>query len=152
LTLYRDQPGPLGEGELADALAMAEVACEIILRLQAQVPPGSLHEVLDQLAAKRTELYQATGMVVVQLDVGPGRLPLPSGLGRMRPTARSARWQPMSSRGGSVSSGERAGTTGTNPLCRRCASMRVWTIMVAVDSTGCRVADEEVRRSWLERT
>jgi hypothetical protein len=71
LTLYRDQPGPLGEGVLTDALAMAEVACEIILRLQAQVPPGSVHEVLDQLAATRTELYQATGMVVVQLDVGP---------------------------------------------------------------------------------
>jgi len=71
LTLYRDQPGPLGEGVLPDALAMAEVACEIILRLQAQVPPGSLNQVLDQLAAERTELYQATGMVVVQLDVGP---------------------------------------------------------------------------------
>ncbi|MHB1553811.1 MAG: ANTAR domain-containing protein [Acidimicrobiales bacterium] len=71
LTLYRDRPGPLGEGVLTDALAMAEVACEITLGLQAQVPPGSLHEVLNQLAAKRTELYQATGMVVVQLDVGP---------------------------------------------------------------------------------
>jgi hypothetical protein len=71
LTLYRDQPGPLAEGVLADALAIAEVACEITLRLQAQVPPGTLHEVLDQLAEKRTVLYQATGMVVVQLDVGP---------------------------------------------------------------------------------
>lgn len=71
LTFYRDRPGPLGEGMLADALAMAEVACEITLRLQAQVPPGSLHEVLDHLAAERTELYQATGMVIVQLDAGP---------------------------------------------------------------------------------
>ncbi len=71
LALYRDQPGPLGEGVLAEALAMAEVACEITLCLQAQVPPGSLHEVLDLLAAKRTVLYQATGMVVVQLDTGP---------------------------------------------------------------------------------
>ncbi len=71
LILYRDRPGPLGDGVLTDALAMAEVACEITLGLQAQVPPGSLHEVLDRLAAKRTELYQATGMVVVQLDVGP---------------------------------------------------------------------------------
>ncbi|MHB1773669.1 MAG: ANTAR domain-containing protein [Acidimicrobiales bacterium] len=71
LTLYRGEPGPLGEGVLADALAMAEVACEITLGLQAQVPPGSLHEVLDQLAATRTVLYQATGMVVVQLDASP---------------------------------------------------------------------------------
>ena len=71
LTFYRDLPGPLGDDVLADALAMAEVACDITLRLQAQVPPGSLHEVLDELAATRTELYQATGMVVVQLDAGP---------------------------------------------------------------------------------
>lgn len=71
LTFYRSRPGPLGDGLLADALAMAEVACEITLRLQAQVPPGSLHEVLDQLAAERTVLYQATGMVLVQLDTGP---------------------------------------------------------------------------------
>jgi hypothetical protein len=70
LTFYRDQPGPLGDGLLADALAMAEVACEITLCLQAQVPPGSLHEVLDRLAAERTVLYQATGMVLVQLDTG----------------------------------------------------------------------------------
>jgi hypothetical protein len=70
LTFYRDRPGPLGEGLLTDALAMADVASEITLRLQAQVPPGSLHQVLDQLAAKRTVLYQATGMILVQLDVG----------------------------------------------------------------------------------
>lgn len=71
LSLYRDQPGPLGEDELTRALALAEVACEIILCLQAQVPPGSLHQVLDHLADRRTVLYQATGMVAVQLDVGP---------------------------------------------------------------------------------
>jgi hypothetical protein len=69
LSLYRDRTGPLGEGLLTDALAMADVACEITLRLQAQVPPGSLHQVLEQLVAKRTVLYQATGMIVVQLDV-----------------------------------------------------------------------------------
>jgi AmiR/NasT family two-component response regulator len=70
LTLYRDRPGPLGEGVLADALAMADVVCEITLRLQAQMPPGSLHQALDQLAAKRAVVYQATGMILVQLDVG----------------------------------------------------------------------------------
>lgn len=70
LTLYRDQSGPLGERFLADALAIAEVACEMTLWLQAQMPPGSLHQVLDQLAEERTVLYQATGMAVVQLGVG----------------------------------------------------------------------------------
>ncbi len=72
LTFYRDRPGPLGEDVLSDALAMADVACEITLGLQAQVPPGSLHQILGQLVDRRTVLYQATGMVVAQLDVGPG--------------------------------------------------------------------------------
>jgi len=49
---------------------MAELACEITLRMQAQAPPGSLHEAIDQLSAKRTVFYQATGMVVVQSDIG----------------------------------------------------------------------------------
>jgi hypothetical protein len=71
LTFYRDRPGALGEGLLTEALAMADVACEITLCLQARVPPGSLHQVLDRLAAKRTVLYQAAGMVLVQLDPGP---------------------------------------------------------------------------------
>jgi len=30
--------------------------------------------------------------------------------------------------------------------------MRVWAILLAVDTTECRVDDEEVRRSWLEKT
>ena len=72
LTFYRDRPGPLGEGFLADALAMADVACEITLRLQAQVPPGSLHEVIETLATERTVVYQAMGMIAVQLGVGLG--------------------------------------------------------------------------------
>ncbi len=71
LTLYRDRPGPPGDGFLADALAVADVACEITLCLQAQVPPGSLHEVLETLSTKRTVVHQATGMIVVQLGVGP---------------------------------------------------------------------------------
>ena len=76
LTLYRDRPGPLGEGLLGegllgDALVIADVAAEITLRLQARVPLRSLHQVLEQLASKRTVLFQATGMVLVQLNVGP---------------------------------------------------------------------------------
>jgi hypothetical protein len=70
LTLHRDRPGPLGQGVLADALAVAEVASEITLRLQAQVPHGSLHQVIEDLLDQRTVVYQATGMILVQLDVG----------------------------------------------------------------------------------
>lgn len=71
LTLYRDRSGPLGDGIFAAAQTMAEVACEVTLRLQAQVPPGSLHQVIDHLGDQRTVIYQATGMVMVQLGVGP---------------------------------------------------------------------------------
>ncbi len=71
LTLHRDRPGPLGQGAFADALALAEVASEITLCLQAQVPPGSLHQVVEDLAARQTVVYQATGMILVQLDVSP---------------------------------------------------------------------------------
>jgi hypothetical protein len=39
-TLHRDRPGSLGEGVLADALAMAEVASELAPCLQAQSPSG----------------------------------------------------------------------------------------------------------------
>ncbi len=70
LTFYRDRPGPLGDDLLADARAIADVACEITLRLQAQVPPGSLHDVIEMLATERTVVYQATGMIAVRLDVG----------------------------------------------------------------------------------
>ena len=71
LTLHRDRPGPLGEGVLGEALAMAAVASELTLCLQAQVPPGSLHQVVEELAAQRAVVHQATGMVLVQLDVRP---------------------------------------------------------------------------------
>ena len=71
LTFYRDRPGPLGDAFLVDAMAMADVACEITLCLQARVPPGSLHDVFESLARQRTVVYQATGMLMVQLGVGP---------------------------------------------------------------------------------
>jgi len=70
LTFYRERPGPLGNNMLVDALAVADIACEITLCLQAQVPPGSLHEVIEVLATERTVVYQATGMIVGQLSVG----------------------------------------------------------------------------------
>jgi hypothetical protein len=69
-TLYRDRAGPLGPGVLADALALADVACEITLCFQAQVPPGSFHQVIDELLDQRAVVYQATGMVMAQLRDG----------------------------------------------------------------------------------
>jgi hypothetical protein len=71
LALYRDQAGQLGQVVLAEARALADVACEITLCFQAQVPPGSFHQVIDDLLAQRTVVYQATGMVLRQLGVSP---------------------------------------------------------------------------------
>jgi hypothetical protein len=67
LMLQRDRPGPLGS--LADALVIADIASEVTLCLQAQVPPGSLHEVVERLVAQRNVVHQATGMILVQLEV-----------------------------------------------------------------------------------
>lgn len=73
LTFYRGQPGPLGDELLAEALAMADIACEVTLWLQSQVPPGSLCDVIDVLATDRIAVYQASGMIVVQTGVDVGQ-------------------------------------------------------------------------------
>lgn len=67
LDVYRDHAGPLSPAGLADALAFAEVAVEVLLDDQ--------HDVVDRehlaLGEGLTplELYQAQGMVMVQLGV-----------------------------------------------------------------------------------
>jgi len=48
--------------------------------------------------------------------------------------------------------GDGSDATEGEPPGRECAPIGLWTIMVAVDTIGCRAEDEEVRRSWLERT
>lgn len=85
LTLYRDRPGPLADDLLSDALTLADVASEIVLRLQAQVPPGTLHGVIELLATERTVVYQATGMIVVQLEVS-----IETAMARLRAKAYAA--------------------------------------------------------------
>lgn len=68
LTLYRQQPGMLTENELADAFVLADIATEIVLDLQAHVPPGSLHEQLADALPYGPRVHQATGMVAAQLN------------------------------------------------------------------------------------
>lgn len=69
LDVYADQPRFLTDEQLAMALTFAEIATGVILDGQAittdgQLTPG-LHLVLDY----RSEIYQAQGMVMVQLGV-----------------------------------------------------------------------------------
>jgi hypothetical protein len=84
LILSRDRPRPLGDGVLADALAMGEVACEIKLGLQAQEPPGSLHEVVVAIRARAYATDHPVGEVAAdvvarRLRFGPGGIVTPPG-------------------------------------------------------------------------
>jgi hypothetical protein len=69
LTLYRARPGPLAPPELADALVLADIALQLILDAAAGItgPPGD--QLLAGLSDGRAEVYQATGMISVQLGV-----------------------------------------------------------------------------------
>lgn len=70
LTLTRDRPGMLGEDELTDARAVADVAARTILALQAHALPGDLATELAEGANFHYVVHQAAGMVSVQLGVG----------------------------------------------------------------------------------
>ena len=76
LDLFRNEPGPLTESALAGGLLAAGFASMPLLdlmsgKLDVSNPPYGDPRV-DQLASlARVEVYQATGMVMGQLDVGP---------------------------------------------------------------------------------
>jgi hypothetical protein len=66
LDLYRDTPGSLDPGVLAEALAYADAAVLILLHLQSQMPPeGGLHPQLADPLENRAEVHQATGVISV---------------------------------------------------------------------------------------
>lgn len=69
LNLYRDRPGPLTVDQHADALAMADVAAQAVLVLQAKASPGKLAAALEVGADFQFVVHQASGMVAAQLDV-----------------------------------------------------------------------------------
>ncbi|MEJ5914738.1 GAF and ANTAR domain-containing protein [Pseudokineococcus sp. 1T1Z-3] len=68
MDLYRESPGPLLDGDLAEALAFADAATALLLHLQAQAEastsgdPASPFELHDG----RAEIHQATGVIAVQ--------------------------------------------------------------------------------------
>ena len=76
LDLYRHGPGPLSIEDMAGALVAAELAALPLLDLMtADVDWGAIVDDGDhweQLASlERVEVYQATGMIMGQLGVGP---------------------------------------------------------------------------------
>lgn len=69
LNLYCDQPGSLTDDQHADALAMAEVAVQAVLLMQANAPPGRLAAELEQGGDFHYVVHQASGMVAAELEV-----------------------------------------------------------------------------------
>lgn len=69
LDVYRERAGVLSTEELAQALTFADVATTMLLDAQEQAPPGAAAAGLDEAMEYRFELYQAQGMIMVQLGV-----------------------------------------------------------------------------------
>lgn len=70
LTLYRAEPGGLPPEALADGLVLADVALQLILDAAAGVSRPREGPALAGLSDSRAEVYQAVGMISVQLGVG----------------------------------------------------------------------------------
>ncbi|HXH78452.1 MAG TPA: ANTAR domain-containing protein [Nocardioides sp.] len=82
LDLFREGPGPLGSDQLTGAVLAAELASLPLLRLLTSDIIGSESTLDDKLMSEgedawglladmdRIEVYQATGMLISQLDVG----------------------------------------------------------------------------------
>ena len=69
LSLYRALPGPLPAGELADALVFADFALQLLLDASSGISGQAGYGLLNGLSDGRAEVYQATGMISVQLGV-----------------------------------------------------------------------------------
>jgi GAF domain-containing protein len=67
LDVFRPRPVPLSADELGQALTFAEVAVTTLLDGQAHADPGAAADGLDEAMDSRAELFQAQGMVMVQL-------------------------------------------------------------------------------------
>jgi GAF domain-containing protein len=70
LDVYRDEVGSLSGDALNQALAFAEVALTILLDEQERAGPQRIGAGAEGALGHRVELYQAQGMVQVQLGVG----------------------------------------------------------------------------------
>ena len=67
--LYRTRPGPLTPQQLADALVFADIALHLLLDSSSGISGQADYHPLDGLSDSRAEVYQAVGMISVQLSV-----------------------------------------------------------------------------------
>lgn len=73
LNLYSDRPGPLSDDQYADALAVADVAAEAVVAMQANAEPGRLAQELEAGGDFQYVVHQASGMVAAQLEISVGQ-------------------------------------------------------------------------------
>jgi hypothetical protein len=71
LTLYHDREGELTAMQNSDSLALSAVLAETILSMQEAAPVGSIAHGLDAAVSYRAEVFQASGVLAVQLQVTP---------------------------------------------------------------------------------
>ena len=71
LDVYTDQPGSLSQAQVAETLTGAQLATEILLDGEVVSAGGRLDRDLASVLDHRVEIYQAQGMVIVDLGVGP---------------------------------------------------------------------------------
>jgi hypothetical protein len=76
LDLFRSTPGPLSAAQLTDALMVADAAAQILLDLvdESSTTTGRgepLAQWAQVASLSRAEVYQATGMIMAQLDLPP---------------------------------------------------------------------------------
>ena len=69
MDVYVDRPGGLTPEALGRAFGFADVAMEVVLDGQALAEQGRAADGLDEAVDNRSDLYQAQGMVMVQLGV-----------------------------------------------------------------------------------
>lgn len=69
MDIYRDRPGSLSAPTLAQALAFTQVAMTTLLDQQERAPDQPPAAAVDDALDHRAELFQAQGMVMVQLGV-----------------------------------------------------------------------------------
>lgn len=69
LDIYRDVVGPLSVAALSQAVTFANIAVSVLLDGQAMTPGNEKVASVDDVLAYRAEVYQAQGMVMVDLGV-----------------------------------------------------------------------------------
>lgn len=69
LTLYQQYEGVLSVAQHEDSIVVCEVLTEAVLSLHDEAPAGTLAPGLDEAVQYRAEIYQASGMIAIQLSI-----------------------------------------------------------------------------------